>query len=293
MSNSPAPHESAPLMQTGTPFTREALAQMGTMVARVAAEEIMLRFGRLQQHQIHAKTSAFDLVTEADEAAEAAITTWLRAACPSAAIVGEEATARQPALLDALGSADVAFVVDPLDGTKNFASGLPLFGVMVAVVVRAQVVGAVIHDPVTRTTAYALHGGGAWMVDADGGSTALHVAAPVPLGEIQGIAGTHFLPEPLRSTVNGNLSKLSMTNWFRCAAHEYRLAAAGHSHILFYNRLMPWDHAAGWLLHREAGGFSAHFDGTPYAPTHTTGGLLCAPTEACWHDVRNALFECR
>jgi len=271
-------------------LSREALERLGALVAQVAAREIMPRFGHLQQHQVHAKTSAFDLVTEADEATEAAIGQWLAQAYPQAIVVGEEATARQPALLDALGQAELAFVVDPLDGTKNFASNLPLFGVMVAVVVRAQVVGSVIHDPVTRSTAYALQGGGAWMVDADGRRTGLHVAAPVPVKDIQGIAGTNFLPEPLRSTVNGNLSKLSMTNWFRCAAHEYRLAAAGHSHILFYNRLMPWDHAAGWLLHREAGGFSAHFDGTPYSPTHTTGGLLCAPTEACWHEVRDALF---
>ncbi len=275
------------------PLTREALAQLGALVARVAAREIMPRFGHLQQHQIHAKTSAFDLVTEADEAAEAAITAWLAEAYPQAVVVGEEATARQPERLLALGQSELVFVVDPLDGTKNFASGLPLFGVMVAVVARAQVLGSVIHDPVTRTTAYALQGGGAWMVDADGASAPLRVAAPVPLQEIQGVAGTNFLPEPLRSTVNGNLSKLSMTNWFRCAAHEYRLAAAGHCHILFYNRLMPWDHAAGWLLHREAGGYSAHFDGTPYEPAHTTGGLLCAPTEACWHEVRDALFARR
>ena len=281
-------------MSTAAPLlSREALAQLGALVARVAARDILPRFGHLQQHQIHAKTSAFDLVTEADEAAEAAITAWLAEAYPQALVVGEEATARQPQLLAALGQAELAFVVDPLDGTKNFASGLPLFGVMVAVVARAQVVGAVIHDPVTQTTAYALKGGGAWMEDAQCVRTPLHVAAPVPLQEIQGIAGTNFLPEPLRSTVNGNLSKLSVTNWFRCAAHEYRLAAAGHCHILFYNRLMPWDHAAGWLLHREAGGYSAHFDGTPYSPAHTTGGLLCAPTEACWHEVRDALFASR
>lgn len=278
---------------TSPHLSREALAQLGALVAQVAARDIMPRFGHLQQHQIHAKTSAFDLVTEADEAAEAAITAWLTDAYPQALVVGEEATARQPKLLDALGQAELAFVVDPLDGTKNFASGLPLFGVMVAVVARGEVVGSVIHDPVTRTTACALKGGGAWMEDAQGERTPLHVAAPVPLQEIQGIAGTNFLPEPLRSTVNGNLSKLSVTNWFRCAAHEYRLAAAGHCHILFYNRLMPWDHAAGWLLHREAGGYSAHFDGTPYSPAHTTGGLLCAPTEACWHEVRDALFAHR
>ena len=76
------------------------------------------------------------------------------------------------------------------------------------------------------------------------------------------IVGTNFLPEPLRTTVNRNLSLLHMTSWLRCAAHEYRMAAAGHTDLLFYNKLMPWDHAAGWLLHQEAGGYSAHFDGT-------------------------------
>lgn len=274
-------------------FSREDLLRLGAMVARVADKEVMPRFACLQQDQVRAKTSAFDLVTEADEAAETAITAWLKSSWPEATIVGEEATARQPGLLDTLGRADLGFVVDPLDGTKNFASGLPLFGTMVAVLVRAQVVGAVTHDPVTRSTAYALRDGGAWMATADGRSMALHVAAAVPLSAIQGIAGTNFLPEPLCSTVDCNLSKLSITNWFRCAAHEYRLAAAGHCHILFYNRLIPWDHAAGWLLHREAGGYSAHFDGTPYEPTHTTGGLICAPTEACWQEVRNALLASR
>ena len=69
------------------------------------------------------------------------------------------------------------------------------------------------------------------------------------------------------------------------------MAAAGHCHLLFYNRLMPWDHAAGWLLHKEAGGYSAHFDGTAYHPTHFGGGLICAPDEASWHLARAALLE--
>jgi fructose-1,6-bisphosphatase/inositol monophosphatase family enzyme len=53
---------------------------------------------------------------------------------------------------------------------------------------------------------------------------------------------------------------------------------------------MPWDHAAGVLLHQEAGGYSAHFDGTPYRPTATAGGLLCAPDRACFLALREALF---
>jgi len=77
----------------------------------------------------------------------------------------------------------------------------------------------------------------------------------------------------------------------RCAAHEYRMAAAGYCHMLFYNRLMPWDHAAGWLLHQEAGGYSAHFDGTPYSVVHLTGGLICTPDQDSWQLVHNALLD--
>jgi fructose-1,6-bisphosphatase/inositol monophosphatase family enzyme len=88
-----------------------------------------------------------------------------------------------------------------------------------------------------------------------------------------------------------NLSRFGMSAWLRYTAHEYRLAAAGHCDLLFYNKLMPWDHAAGWLLHRESGGYSAHFDGTAYHPTHLTGGLICAPDAASWQFARDALLE--
>ena len=71
---------------------------------------------------------------------------------------------------------------------------------------------------------------------------------------------------------------------------EYRIAAAGFCHVLFFNHLMPWDHAPGWLLHQEAGGYSAHFDGSGYKPMHTVGGLICAPDRKSWQLVRNGLM---
>ena len=54
---------------------------------------------------------------------------------------------------------------------------------------------------------------------------------------------------------------------------------------------MPWDHAPGWLLHREAGGFAARFDGSPYLPTRTDGGLICTTDEASFRALRGALLE--
>ena len=136
-----------------------------------------------------------------------------------------------------------------------------------------------------------MRGASACTEHEDGSRITLSVAPSAPVSEMEGVLGTNYLPEPLRSIVNRNRSRLASSTWLRCAAHEYRMAAAGHCHLLFYNRLMPWDHAAGWLLHKEAGGYSAHFDGTAYHPTHFSGGLICAPDEASWHLARAALLE--
>lgn len=272
-------------------FPADDLDFLAAALAQAAAEEIMPRFGNLTASQVRRKSSAFDIVTDADEAAEQAVTNQLRARFPGCVVIGEEASGRDPGLLEALGSADLAFLLDPLDGTRNFASGLPLFGSMAAAVMRGEVVAGVIHDPVSGTTALARAHEGAWMQDRSGARARMRVATPVPVAEMEGIAGTNFLPPALRERVGMNLSRLRMTNWFRCAAHEHRLAAAGHCHLLLYNKLMPWDHAAGWLLHREAGGYSAHFDGSSYVPTHTSGGLLYAPDRPSWDALHAALFD--
>jgi fructose-1,6-bisphosphatase/inositol monophosphatase family enzyme len=263
---------------------------VGDILGRAAATEIMPRFRKLADIEVRRKSSAFDLVTDADEAAERAISASLSASFPGALVIGEEATARDRTLLEQIAAADLAFIVDPIDGTRNFVAGLPLFGVMTAVTVRGEVVGGVIHDPVCRDTAFALRGEGAWIQGDDRPQHDLKVADAVPPPKMEAVVATNYLPEPLRSTVNGNLSRLGMSSWLRCAAHEYRMAAAGHCHLLLYNKLMPWDHAAGWLLHREAGGYSAHFDGSAYLPTHLTGGLICTPDEASWIAAREALL---
>lgn len=275
------------------PFSPENVRRVGEILAAAARAEILPRFQHLTPAQIRRKTSAFDLVTEADEAAEAAIAAALRQAFPDCVIVGEEGTHKEPSLLDRIAEAPLAFIVDPVDGTRNFAANLPLFGVMAAVTSMGETIAGVIHDPISHDWAYAVRGGGAWLEREDGSRRPLRVAEPVPLTEMDGFIGTNFLPEPLRTTVNTNLSRLGTSSSLRCAAHEYRTAAAGHCHVLLYSKLMPWDHAAGALIHREAGGYSARFDGQPYRPTQFGGGLICAPDEASWHLARTALLEPR
>jgi fructose-1,6-bisphosphatase/inositol monophosphatase family enzyme len=271
-------------------FVQRDVARIAEILAEAARVEIMPRFKALTDGEVRHKSSVFDPVTEADEAAERFISAALRASFPGALIVGEEAASADPSLLDRLGDAPLAFVVDPIDGTRNFVAGLPLFGVMAAAIVRGSVVAGVIHDPVCQDTVQALKGEGAWLCRDGRPAQRLHVATAEPLERMEGIVGTHFLPEPMRTTVLNNLPRLGSATWLRCSAHEYRMAAAGFCHVLFFNRLMPWDHAPGWLLHQEAGGYSAHFDGTGYKPTHTEGGLICAPDRASWQLVRDGLL---
>ena len=271
-------------------MTRTELADLAAILRAAARAEILPRFLRLGTGAVRHKTGPLDLVTDADEAAERMIAEQLADRFPGCAIVGEEAASADPSLLRALAGAELAFVIDPVDGTANFASGLPLFGVMAAAIRRGEIVAAAIHDPIGDDTALALRGEGAWIESADGRRIGLRVAAPAPAAQMAGNVSWRFMPEPLRGTVCGNLPKLGGSWDYRCAAHEYRMAAAGHCHFLVFNRLLPWDHAPGWLLHQEAGGFSARLDGSAYCPTETDGGLICAPDQASWEALRATLL---
>lgn len=268
-------------------LSRQDVTTVAEILRAAARAEIMPRFRRLSPDAIRSKTSKLDLVTDADEAAEAMIASALRTRFPGCLVVGEEATAANPALPGALAAAPLAFTVDPIDGTANFAAGLPLFGVMAAMIEDGETKGAVILDPVVDSFSAAFLGQGAWEHAADGTVTPLRAAGPAPLAAMMGPISWRFMDQARKTGVLARLPRVATTWDHRCAAHEYRALAAGHAHFVVFNRLMPWDHLPGCLLHSEAGGYAAKFDGTPYRPGETEGGLICAPDQASWR----ALYE--
>ncbi|MBQ0823876.1 inositol monophosphatase [Microvirga terrae] len=271
-------------------FTRADALDVAHILRTTAQAEILPRFRNLSADAIRTKSSQLDLVTDADEAAERVIEAELLRRFPGALVIGEEGVSRNASLLDGLGDADLAFILDPVDGTLNFASGLPLFGVMAAAVMKGEIVGGVILDPISDDWAMAVRGEGAWIQRPDGSSSPLQVAAPTPLSQMAGNVSWRYLPEDLRPVVTRNLPKVAMAADLRCAAHTYRQTAAGYLHFSFSSSVMPWDHAAGWLIHQEAGGYTAHFDGSPYRPVNRSGGLISAPDRESWQAIRDALL---
>lgn len=271
-------------------FDDSAIDWLAELLADSAKAEIMPRFRRLGGGDIRQKTSAADLVTEADVNAERLITARLRERYPQAMVIGEEACSDNPELLQGLGEADLAFVIDPVDGTFNFASGVPLFGVMLAVVVAGETVAGIIHDPVGKDWLIGARGAGSHIRHAHGPVEKVHVAAPAPISQMTGSVSWQYLGEPERSMLARNHTKALSQFAYRCAAHEYRLLASGHAHFVVYNKLMPWDHLAGVLIHQEAGGYAARIDGSAYLPSHVDGGLLVAPDQQSWNELRQELW---
>ena len=266
------------------------IERLAAILRAASKAEIMPRFRRLGEGDVREKTSVIDLVTEADEAAERHIQGACAEAFPGAVFVGEESVAANPDLLGRVAAADLAIVVDPIDGTANFAAGAPMFGTMAAVVRGGETIAGLIYDPFGDDVVLAERGAGAFWVNTGGERTRLCVARPVPVEEMVGTASFAFYPPEKRRDLYARISVVRVLANYRNAAHEYRLMATGHVHFLLYHKLMPWDHLAGALIVTEAGGFVRRLDGSPYLPSHTEGGLLVTPDEASWRDLHRAVL---
>lgn len=266
------------------------ITRLANILRYACRHETLPRFRRLDSAQVRIKTEAIDLVTEADEAAEHQIKADVAAAWPEALFVGEESVAADPSLLDRLDDADFAIVVDPIDGTANFAAGVPLYATMASVVSKGETIAGVIYDPMGDDWVLAEKGGGAWQRRPDGSQWKLQVAESPRLDQMVGYSSIAFLPAASKPQVLANFGKVRVVANYRVAGHEYRTFAAGHAHFICYNKLMPWDHLVGMLISQEAGGYVARFDGSPYLPQHRSGGLLVATDEDNWHLLRREVF---
>lgn len=264
--------------------------ELANILRDAARAEALPRFRRLDASMVSTKTEAIDLVTEADIATENVIKARIAQWMPEALFVGEESVAADPALLGRLATADLAVVVDPIDGTANYAAGLPLFATMAAIVSKGETIAGIIYDPMGDDWMMAEKGSGTWLRRPNGEAVRMRVAAALPLPQMVGCASVSYIPEAVRAGVLANLAKVRVVSNFRCAGHEYRTLVSGHAQFGCWNKLMPWDHLAGTLMSQEAGAYAARLDGGPYLPHHVNGGLLVAMDKPSWEELRREVF---
>jgi fructose-1,6-bisphosphatase/inositol monophosphatase family enzyme len=259
-------------------------AAVDGLMRKIGRDVVMRSFGTLAPGQIEEKNGPDDLVTVADREAEARLIEGLTAILPGSHVVGEEGVAADPALLGQIGRG-ACWVVDPIDGTHNFAHGRHPFAIMVALLRDGETQAGWILDPGTRRMCHAAFGGGAYVdnqrIVARGTSARLPVAA----------LATRYLPDDVRgdivSRAAGRLTTADIPN---CAGEQYPRLFLGANDVALFWRAKPWDHLPGALILGEAGGRIAHFDGTPYRVDGDRTGLLAASTPALWDAAVGVLF---
>jgi len=245
--------------------------EVSSLLREVGSRVILPRFRQLQAHDIEEKSPA-EPVTVADREAEQVIGSQLVQLLPGSRVLGEEACSLDPHLLDGIDEG-LLWIVDPIDGTANFVAGTEPFATMVALLRDGEIAMSWIHEPVTGRMACAETGSGAWMdgvrLDAP--------AAPTRPERLAGIVSRFCLPEDRESFVGRVEQEAALVHpTRRCAGAEYPLIATGACDFALYWRTLVWDHAAGALLLREAGGVVRRLDGTDYRPGTPGVGLLPA-----------------
>ncbi|HKU99890.1 MAG TPA: inositol monophosphatase [Vineibacter sp.] len=257
------------------------LERVADLMRDTAAQELLSRFRKLAKHDIREKTPG-DLVTVADERSEQRLASGLATILPGVPVVGEEAVAAEPGLVAHIDTSDAAWIVDPLDGTANFARGSDRFAMIVALVRRGETIAGWIYEPVQERMAVAGLGAGAFLNNAP-----MRLPTNVPLKQCTGYVGVKFKQEFLRKTKPAVLNAIGRLTTFGCAGKEYIDLIAGRAHFSFYRWTKPWDHAAGALLVREAGGVANRHDGKPYSASQAVNaGILTASDPARWQELR-------
>lgn len=256
---------------------------------REAAETIVLpRFQALEDDEIMEK-GVGDIVTVADLEAEQFLSKALAALMPNSLVVGEEAHAKHPEILRRFEDDDPVWVIDPVDGTRNFTRGRQTFCMLVALVVRNRPVHGWILDPTTDRLAIAEEGGGASINGA-------RLETPDPPGETDMIGQINmgFFEADDRARVRAEAAaRFSTVGSLSCAGHDFLAQSLGERHFSFYRRLWPWDHAAGVLVLREAGGKVERVDGGSYRAGDRVHGLLATSRPESWSGLRSFLLARR
>lgn len=257
-----------------SPLDRDIQALM----RRVTETAILPRYRNLSSDQIIEKAED-DLVTVADREAEIMLSEGLAAIDASIAIVGEEAAHADPAVL--AGLAQDCWVVDPIDGTHNFAHGRAPFGILLARCTGGICQSGWIYDCLTGRFCSAHTGQGAFV---DGERIAARTTGETP--PVAAIS-TIFLDPAQREAVKAHIAPhYRLVDTPRCAAEQYPRLALGQNDVSLFERTLAWDHAAGVLWLNESGGKVARTDGSPYRvdePERT--GLIGAASPILWDDL--------
>ena len=246
-------------------FLAQHSADVEQAVREAAAKEITPRFRRLAAHEVDEKAGPHDLVTDADRLAEKYLTGVLSALLPGSVVVGEEAVHANPATYEAIRGEAPVWIVDPVDGTRQFVHGDPGFSTLVALAHHGVLLASWTFAPALDLLATAVKGQGAYL-----NGERLYAGPPTPGRDLE-VATSHpdYTTDEEKRSLLGLWTEGVAPRACGSAGLEYLAIARGELDATAFSWEAAWDHAAGLLLVEEAGGTHLTVTGEPF---RITGG---------------------
>ncbi|MEU1913354.1 inositol monophosphatase family protein [Streptomyces massasporeus] len=241
-------------------FLAEHASDVEEAIRKAAATEIMPRWRQLAAHEVDQKSGPHDLVTDADRKAELYLTEALAALLPGSVVVGEEAVHANPASYAAIRADAPVWIVDPVDGTRQFVRGEAGFCTLVALAHRGTLLASWTYAPARDRLATAQRGKGAHL---DG--ERLFAGVPEPGRDLR-VATSHpdYTTDEEKHALLGLRADGVATRPCGSAGLEYLAIARGELDAVGFSWEAAWDHAAGLLLVEEAGGAHLTLAGEPF-----------------------------
>ncbi len=260
------------------------LNQLYEIIHHGAQRHIKPHFQHLHQNQIHVKNTS-DIVTQCDWDMEQYLCDNMQKYYKNWVILGEETYQKNPEIFTNLQQNEWVIMIDPIDGTRNFAEGRPEFCVLLAIYHYGQVVASLTYLPLTGQCAICERGSGAWW--HDGPPFQPLPQANIPFNQLIGHGNFIIFPEERREAIKGQFHSLQR---LRCAGIDFLEQAQGLRHFSLYRFLWWWDHAAGCLLLRECGGMVGLLDGE-YIGHDNSKNLCTAQNPAIFQALKTHFLQ--
>ncbi len=239
----------------------------------IAESHCMANFTKLTASQIFDKNGGTNIVTQIDIDAEYALSQALLPLIDDALFVGEEIIETEPDLLTRAKQAEYVWLVDPLDGTRNFANNVLMFSSMISLIHNGETIFASLYDSGKRDIAVAIKGQGASYLksgDKIKVQPSDNIELPKMIGNYSKLVRRDLMAQKFTNQLEGDesiysgqdidtrLESMQDVVSLRCAGMDFIMLAQGKRDFSLYHNLHPWDHAAGKLLLEEAGGAYCH-----------------------------------
>lgn len=252
---------------------------------------ILKYYKDLESRQISTKASEDDFVTIADKESEEFIVRKLVGFLNINHYIGEETSYLNKNEYKSKKYQSLSWVIDPIDGTKNYIKGKKEFCSMISLISNAVPIATFIFYPLKDLLVYAFKGFGAYSINTKTKKITILKIQTTNTSNILGSGGTKGIEEPLRQLVLKNLRKHTNRLFIGSAGIETIMLASNEIQFVFHGRVTPWDHSPLDLITKEAGGCVYMANNKTEFNAFSEGPIIAASNDQIWQSIRDLAFK--